>query len=468
MKHSYLKAAYSQSATPPATARLISKKSKLTLIYTGLLILLYCASFASPMDDKGLYVKGLILINLIGITAFYLQFPLVGRFKSLPLFNQIDWSVSKHKTMGYWIGGLFFLHPFLILAPKILLSNADAWLAIRTAITAPELLTGLIAWGLLIVWVIFSAFKNKLPMRYEIWRFFHSLGFIIITILATLHVTSVGSHGQLQQAFNTTFWVLCALSVSATIYNYLIKPMKLSKTPFEVVDLNKVSSTDWALTLTSKNQTHFDFEAGQFVWLNSHASAYNLDYHPFSIASSRHELPNISFIIRELGDYTKQMNTLKIGQTVYLDGPFGQMNLDESKKAKGILLIAGGAGIGPMLSLLRQLNANRDSRPIRLIYGNNQWQQMSLQGEIKQLEQKMENFKQVLVCNEDIPTPKVDIYQGVINKEVLNNTLVHQGIDMNDWGVYLCGPQGMIKNVCRDLSKMGVNKSHIHFEQLAF
>jgi len=445
-----------------------NKKVKLSLSYSLLLITLYAASWVSPMDNKGLYVQAIILLNLIGITAFYLQFPLVGRLKHLPLFNQIDWSVAKHKTVGYWIGGIFFLHPFLIMAPKLLLSQSDAWLALRTTITAPELLTGLIAWVLLAVWVIFSALKNKLAMRYEIWRFFHSLGFIVITILATIHITSVGSHGQLQQAFNTAFWVLCALSISGTIYNYAIKPAKLSQSPFEVTALKKVSTTDWQLTITPKNNTDFHFEAGQFVWINTHPSAYHLDYHPFSIASSANELPNLSFIIRELGDYTQQLDTLSVGQTVYVDGPFGQMNLRQTHTQKAITLIAGGAGIGPMLSLLRQLADNQDPRPIRLIYGNTRFNQISMQNEIKQLEATMPNFKQILVCNEHVPDENV--HQGVISQALIHQTLFQAdlGISNKDWGIYLCGPQGMIDSVLDDLLQLNVSKNHIHFEQLSF
>ncbi|MDO6694785.1 ferredoxin reductase family protein [Aliiglaciecola sp. 3_MG-2023] len=442
----------------------LTRKAKLTIIYSFLLALLFILSYISPMDDKGVYVSIVIFLNLVGIAGFYLQFPLAGRFRFIALFNHTDWSIPQHKKMGYWIGAIFLLHPFLILAPKLGLSNSDAWLAIRTVTFAPEMLTGLIAWGLFIVWIGLSIFRRHIPIHYEIWRLWHSLGFIIISILATLHITSVGSHGQLQSPFNILFWLLCVISITGTVYNYLLKPRLLKQQPFEVKEIKKVSRNDWKLTLTSNAQPHFKFEAGQFVWLNSNPSPYNLDYHPFSIASTIRQLPDISFIIREWGDYTNQIGQLSIGQTVYVDGPFGQMSLKDSEGAKGIVLVAGGAGIAPMLSLLNQLADNQDPRPIRLLYGNTSLDQMVMQKEIKGLEQRMINFQQTLVC--DQAPDNADVYLGVIDKFVLEKSLPESALQ--HWSAYLCGPEQMIDSVCKNLVTMKMSKRHIYFEQLAF
>ncbi|WP_370693688.1 ferric reductase-like transmembrane domain-containing protein [Oceanobacter sp. 3_MG-2023] len=440
----------------------LSKNTKFSIGYSFLLLILYFSSFVSPMDDKGYYVRLIILINLVGIAAFYLQFPLTGRLKTFPLFKNINWSVAKHKSMGYWIGGIFFLHPFLIMAPKWMLSTADGWLAIKTVLFAPEMLTGIIAWILLFVWVVFSALKKQLPLGYEVWRFWHTLGFIVITILATLHITAVGSHGQLQPVFNSIFWGLCCIAVAISFYNYAIKPKTLQKHAFVIRSIEKISSTDWQLTLTGKSHTAFDFDAGQFVWINTHVSPYSLDYHPFSIASCTQSLPDISFVIRELGDYTRQLDQLSVGQTVYLDGPFGQLTLDASQKAKGITLVAGGAGIGPMLGLLRQLAANHDPRPVRLLYGNKKQDQIVMYKEIKALEQSMVDFKSLFVC--EVPTSDPDIHHGIIDSNSLAITIP----EPQHWAVYLCGPEGMMQSVQKDLGLLHIPKNNIICEEFDF
>jgi predicted ferric reductase len=372
--------------------------------------------------------------------------------------------MAKHKTVGQWIGGFFLLHPLLILAPKFIQSYDDGIRSLIEVITSPAMLTGIIAWVAMIIWTLMAVFKNRLSMRYETWRLTHMLGFVVIAVLATLHITSVGSHGQFDTAFNTGWWLLCTISVLMVVYNYSGKKLMVKSRPFTLLEVSKVSSRDWQVTLEQGSDDCFDFEAGQFVWMNTGRSVFSMNEHPFSIASCRSDLPRLSMVIRELGDYTSQLDTLSVGQQVFVDGPYGSMSLADSKKSDAIMLIAGGAGIGPMLSLLRDLAANKDRRPIRLIYGNGDIGQMVLQDEISLLEGAMPDFCQQLVSM--APTEQDGVMQGVIDRECISRTM--QGMNANSCSIYLCGPEGMIAAVRKDLKSLNVASSNIHYEQLSF
>lgn len=313
------------------------------------------------------------------------------------------------------------------------------------------------------VWVLLAVFKNRLNIPYEIWRFIHMLGFVAIAILATTHITSVGSHGQFANWFNWLWWGLCALSVGVVLYNYFIKPLILRTQPFELLEVKQVSSSDWQLTIEKPENSNFDFEPGQFVWINTSTSGGMKD-HPFSIASARSSLPQLSFVIRNLGDYTSKLSDLRVSQKVYVDGPYGSMNLCDAKRAKAILLIAGGSGLGPMLSLIHGLADLDDLRPVRLIYGNTRFDQMVLQDEIHTLEESMPDFKQQLVCMDE--SDQQDVYQGVIDQAVITEVLDDIGIQ--DWTVFLCGPKPMIAASKKHLKKIRVPGRNIHYEQLSF
>ncbi len=356
------------------------------------------------------------------------------------------------------------MHPVLIIAPRFIVSFNDGMHSLISIITAPPMLTGLIAWIGMIIWILTAIFKEQIKMSYETWRLTHVLGFVAIAILATLHVTSIGSHGQFQERFNIIWWSLCFASVGMVLYNHFIKPWLLKSKPFKLIDVAKVSSTDWQVTIEKNDTSGFDFEAGQFVWLNTSKHSGGVKEHPFSIASCQADLPKVSFIIRNLGDYTSKLDTLSIGQNVYVDGPYGSINLAESAKSKAIVLIAGGAGIGPMLSLLRGLAENNDPRPIRLIYGNNHIDQMVLQDEIKALENTMPNFEQQLVCSE--ATNRGDVHEGVIDKDCIEHVINKEA--KHDWTVYLCGPKPMIAGVNKSLKSLKIPKAHTHYEQLSF
>ena len=58
------------------------------------------------------------------------------------------------------------------------------------------------------------------------------------------------------------------------------------------------------------------------------------------------------------------------GARAYVDGPRGIFTLQPHESATGIGLIAGGVGIAPILGILRQMRANGDPRPVRLIFAN--------------------------------------------------------------------------------------------------
>ncbi|MCB1698644.1 MAG: ferric reductase-like transmembrane domain-containing protein, partial [Halioglobus sp.] len=333
-----------------------------SLGYLCLTLIPFLATFAINMQEKTVYASFLALFNCLAMAVFFLQFPLAGRLKHSGVFANINWSMLLHRRVGKWLAIIFLLHPVLILAPRFLVSFDTGMESLVTTLEAGQLLTGIIAWLALLLWVLLAVFREHLKMSYELWRLTHLLGFVVIATLATLHATTVGSHGQYETWFNGLWWSLLVLSVGVLAYNHLVKPRALKARPFTLVSVEPVSSRDWQLTIEKPAGVDFDFEPGQFVWLNTDAAGAGKD-HPFSIASSRASLPRLSFLIRGLGDFTRTLDQLQVGQQVYVDGPYGSISLADASRASAILLIAGGAGIGPLLSMVRGLAERHGPQP---------------------------------------------------------------------------------------------------------
>ena len=434
-----------------------------SLGYLCLTLIPFLATFAINMQEKTVYASFLALFNCLAMAVFFLQFPLAGRLKHSGVFANINWSMLLHRRVGKWLAIIFLLHPVLILAPRFLVSFDTGMESLVTTLEAGQLLTGIIAWLALLLWVLLAVFREHLKMSYELWRLTHLLGFVVIATLATLHATTVGSHGQYETWFNGLWWSLLVLSVGVLAYNHLVKPRALKARPFTLVSVEPVSSRDWQLTIEKPAGVDFDFEPGQFVWLNTDAAGAGKD-HPFSIASSRASLPRLSFLIRGLGDFTRTLDQLQVGQQVYVDGPYGSISLADASRASAILLIAGGAGIGPLLSMVRGLAEQGDARPVRLIYGNGQLDQMVLQDEIATLETQMPDFRQQLACLQ--ACDRAGVYQGVIDRSVIERTMGSQA--PANWVVYLCGPEAMITAASGSLKEIGIPRRNVHYEQLSF
>jgi predicted ferric reductase len=447
----------------------LTKQHQLVLAYLALAIVPFILAQLLGMEFTGVYSSVLGAVNLIAMMIFFMQFPLAGRLKHLPLFANIDWGITKHKQLGKYLGIFLLLHPILILLPKGFISIEDLWLSIVSVVTSSNLLTGIIAWLTMVVWVLMAIYKDKLNIRYETWRLLHIIGFTVIATLATLHITTIGSHGQFSHAFNITWWSLYVMSMALLFYNYFIKPHNIKKHPYTINALEKISECDWKLSIKSNTAQSLNYQAGQFVWINTSGNPYNLEQHPFSIVTASQQHKMISFIIRELGDYTSSLTQLKLGETVYVDGPYGNMTLEQADLARGITFIAGGAGIAPILGLLRQLAKQHDPRPIRLIYANHTLERMVYLYELIALEQTMVDFKLKLVC------------EHIENNELLSGRHLAKGfIDLQQiaasvtteletqWTFYLCGPKPMLTATNDHLHKLGVAKNQIHFEQLVF
>lgn len=445
------------SRQPPLTF------TRLLLVYAAMLLLPYLWSLTQDLAYRGAYVTVITIANLAGLAALLAQNVLAGRIDSVTRYAGIDNGMHLHRRAGELVALYFFLHPLLIVLPRYLIAPQRATDDLWIALTSDESATGLFAWALMGVWVLVARYRDRVGMSYEAWRISHGIGLLAVAILATHHAVTVGRHGRYDPWFDVMWIVLCAIAVGATLYTYVVRPVLQKRRPFRVAEVRRAGASDWYLTLEKDGDFPFAFDAGQFVWINTSGNPFNRSEHPFSIASSPGDSRRLSFIIRELGDYTRRLSSLRPGQRVFVDGPHGVFTL-VGRRAEGIALIAGGAGIGPILGLARQLRDLDDPRPIRLVYGNRTLQQMVFQDEIAQMASTMRDFRQSLVVERR--EIGVEAFIGLIDRAKLESILPRSAYD--SWLFYVCGPPVMVEAVSGHLRTLGVPAERVLFERLAF
>jgi benzoate/toluate 1,2-dioxygenase reductase subunit len=148
----------------------------------------------------------------------------------------------------------------------------------------------------------------------------------------------------------------------------------------------------------------------------------------------------------------------KTGDRLLLNGPFGSFYLRVPRRP--ILFLAGGTGVGPILSMLEYLAARgADGQPVRLVYGVRDDADLVEVERIEALKARIPNFAYDTTCSgRGSRHPLTGRVTDHFSVGVLNNGNVD---------VYLCGPPEMVESGRQHVAKFGLLAANIHFEKFA-
>ncbi len=76
------------------------------------------------------------------------------------------------------------------------------------------------------------------------------------------------------------------------------------------------------------------------------------------------------FSIKKAGDFTNTIPDLKPGDRMFVDGPHGTFDLENPRMQKGLVLMGGGIGIAPAMSMVNTIADTGDKRPVYVFYGD--------------------------------------------------------------------------------------------------
>ncbi|MGH8967112.1 MAG: FAD-binding oxidoreductase, partial [Actinomycetes bacterium] len=201
------------------------------------------------------------------------------------------------------------------------------------------------------------------------------------------------------------------------------------------------------------------FAPGQFAWLRLNPSI-RAQEHPFTIASSADSGAWTEFTIRHRGDFTRTLRRLRPGSPVWVDGPHGAFSVD-LKPATGLVMIAGGVGITPMMSMLRTLAHRHDRRPHRLVMVAATTDELLFRAELKTLQQHLDLTIVELVRQ---PPPDWTGATGTIDEQLLT-TLLPGKFRRNQLDYFLCGPPTLVHHTLTVLHGLAIPRPRIHTEQ---
>jgi 3-phenylpropionate/trans-cinnamate dioxygenase ferredoxin reductase subunit len=226
------------------------------------------------------------------------------------------------------------------------------------------------------------------------------------------------------------------------------------KKEYKVTSIKKESQNVWTVCLKPV-QNKFSFCPGQFAFVTFLTSRLPKEEHHFTLSSAPTS-EEISFTIKEIGDFTSLIKNLKVGDKALVDGPYGiftNYNLEGP-----FLFIAGGIGITPVISMLRSMKDKNENT--LLIYAAKALDEIPFHSELEKL-RSSKWFKIWLCFSEKAPQGKY-VFQGHIDKNILKKVA-----NLRKRKIFLVGPEPMMNSVQKDLLDLGVEKENIFSERFA-
>lgn len=198
------------------------------------------------------------------------------------------------------------------------------------------------------------------------------------------------------------------------------------------------------------------FHAGQFLHValdEYHSDAQWPESRVFSIASSpadRHE--ELAVTVSVKGQFTKRIfQTLEKGSECWLKLPYGEFLFPSDRH---LTLIAGGVGITPYLSLLKQMLEEKSQQVVSLCYGVRSEEHYLFGDLIERCEKELPNFGKTVWCEDSsVPGEK-----GILNIDAIYNTAPDGSL------FYLSGPPAMISTFKRRLLDLGAGCGNIRVD----
>jgi len=201
-----------------------------------------------------------------------------------------------------------------------------------------------------------------------------------------------------------------------------------------------------------------EFKAGQYVDLLVPGTT---EWRSYSMANPPSQNGIVEIIVKLMpgglfSTYVEQQ--LKPGERLSLQGPYGNFHLRATQSEA--IFIAGGSGMAPILSLLRDMAERNDSRAVTYFYGARARRDLFQLDELRGFEQHLPHFRFVPALSEPQPDDAWDGETGLITEVV--KRLVANGKNQE---AYMCGPTAMIDAAIMTLHRLGVEEQKIFYDK---
>lgn len=202
------------------------------------------------------------------------------------------------------------------------------------------------------------------------------------------------------------------------------------------------------ITLESKRP--LSYHSGQFAFLRLKGPK-GYEEHPFSFLSSPQE-NQVRFAVRMLGDFTRPLSLLSPGTSVSVKGGFGCFYPRENRP---YCFISSGIGVVPFISILKDMQARGDNRPVLFFVSVNTWEEIPEADALFALAEKM-------------PGLRLKVLEASSGKRYSADYFREEILNPGDYSYLLCSSPKVRAAILEALKDLDIPKRDIGYEDFAF
>ncbi|OLL27255.1 hypothetical protein BTH42_33520 [Burkholderia sp. SRS-W-2-2016] len=435
-------------------------------------------SFIDISSYVGLTAAGVMTLNLVVGLLLSVQYSPVARwpYRRIPLFN-------IHKWSGYGALFLALLHPVWL--PLAQAANFTV-LAVFYPVVGPEQpiinsLGALAAYAL--IFVVATAYLRQ-RFQYAFWKKLHYASYVVIL---SFLVHGVFTDASLKPGTPVDFLdggklfieacaLICAgligwrITLGRKVRQAIAQEAEVQRagiaptwhgglTIAKIIDVSADVKT-FRLSHPGGANLPFDFRPGQYLSVRM-SDGGQIITRNYSISSAPYQKDFCDITVKKLnnGRGSSYLHTkVNAGEWLECVGPRGTFTFSGSE-ATSLVMIAGGIGVTPLLSVLKHLAERNWPHDVYLLYAVRTPADILFYDELKSVEQRYRHFK-LLILPTDIDGFAWTGPHGLIDPKHVTGFVPH----INHRRVHLCGPEPMMDATIAILRGLGVPDAQIYTE----
>ncbi|HCC2434742.1 TPA: 2Fe-2S iron-sulfur cluster binding domain-containing protein [Klebsiella pneumoniae] len=166
-------------------------------------------------------------------------------------------------------------------------------------------------------------------------------------------------------------------------------------------------------------------------------------------------------IKNNINSMSSSIHGCKTGEYLLLQAPSGHFHIGNAGEDAHIILVAGGIGITPIISMLLHLSEERNNHRITMFYGVRKSDEHAFKSSISKIKKSLPNLNVITYYSAPYANDKLGLDFDV--KGRITADVIKKHMDKTS-EIFICGPGAMVNSVTEGLKLLGVESHRIHME----